>query len=160
VAFHAAKETQVERRRQFRASYSGTLCDVFAALAMTLAFRRWTPADVLPRAGSKYRHEAGQVLRVGRIVEVIRPMGLTLNEILYDSPCRVSLLCRWRIEPVLGSSAVRLDVKYRLNHAASLRFRHWERRLQVHFGKQLRFIGQNLERRLEPSEISQARNIS
>lgn len=131
-------------RRQFRATYPATLCEVFAALSTTLAFRRWISSDAPPLAGLRYRYQTGSVQRAGRVVEVIRPCGLTLDEVLHDPPCRVRLFMRWRIEPVLAGSAVRLDARYRLNHAASVRFRHWDRRLQLHFGNQLRFLGVNL----------------
>jgi len=141
----------VGRRRQYRAKYPAPLCEVFSALSITLAFRRWAPSCELPRARSRYRHQAGSVLRVGRVVDVVRPCGLTLEEVLYDTPCRVSLFMRWRIEPSLAGSSVRLDVRYQLNNAAALRSRHWERRLQAHFGNQLSFVGVNLRRLQEPS---------
>jgi hypothetical protein len=135
------------RRLQLRATYAANLCEVFAALCLTLAFRRWTLLEELPQAGLHYRYQANSVLRTGRVVDVIRPCGLTLDEVLHDPPCRVHLFLRWRIEPLgSGSTAVRLNARYGLNHAAALRFVHWDRRLRLHFGHQFRFIGVNLRR--------------
>jgi hypothetical protein len=148
----------LKRRRQFRENYPEALCAVFEALVITLAFRRWPLTVVPPAPGACYRNRSGSVLRVGRVVDVIRPCGLTLEEVLHDPPCRVSLLMRWRIEPTLAGSAVRLDVRYGLNHAASLRCLHWERRLQMHFGNQLRFVGVNLRRLQQQAAPAYARN--
>ena len=103
--------------------------------------------------GQAYRHRAGSVLRSGRIVDVTRPVGLTLKEVLDDAPCRVLLTLRWRIDPVSAGSSVRLNAIYRLNHAALLRGRHWDRRLRQHFSNQLRYVAVNLER-LHDSELT------
>lgn len=132
--------------------FPGSVSELFAALGRTLAFRRWglqhqwTSLAPLPAAGSHYRYHAGSVLRVGRIVAVTRPVGLTLKEALHDPPCRVMLTLRWHIDPVLNGSSVRLHASYRLNHAARLRGRHWDRRLQLHFSSQFSFVALNLER--------------
>jgi hypothetical protein len=151
------------RTRQFGATYTGTVGEVFTALGRTLAFRRWPVGDELlpgaiPRPGFRYRHETRSVERVGRVVDVIRPVGLTLKETLHDPPCRVSLCLRWRIEPLASGSSVRLSARYELNHAAALRGRHWERRLQIHFRNQLRFVGIHLRRLQRDSTPDQARN--
>lgn len=148
------------RRQQFRATFPAALGETFAALAMTLAYRRWSPADELPRTGYRYCHRTGSVLRVGRIVDVVRPCGLTLEEVLHDAPCRVRLMLRWRIEPLREACLVRLDVRYGLNHAASLRFGHWDQRLRLHFARQLKYIGLNLGRLHRQAELLQARNRS
>lgn len=148
------------RRQQFRATFSAALAETYTALSMTLAFRRWSPEDELPRTGFRYCHRTGSVLRVGRIVDVVRPCGLTLEEVLHDAPCRVRLLLRCRIEPLREACAVRLDVRYGLNHPASLRFGHWERRLSLHFGRQLKYIGVNLTRLRGQAEFTHARNRS
>lgn len=126
----------------------GTVSEVFNALGLTLAFRRWQSLPesslLLPPAGCRYEYQAGSVRRIGRIVEIIRPVGLTLKEILHDPPCRVVLTMRWRIEPVASGCIVRLAAEYQLNHAATLRNRHWDRRLTGHFQRQLAFLSRNL----------------
>jgi hypothetical protein len=86
------------------------------------------------------------VLRIGRIVEVTRPVGITLKEALNDSRCRVVLTFRWRIDPVVDGSSLRLNASYRLNHAAILRRRHWDGRLERHFRNQFAFVAINLDR--------------
>ncbi len=139
------------RRLQLEATYAASVSEVFVALGMTLAFRRWAPADEavvmsLPRRGHRYRYRTGEVLRAGRVVEVIRPVGVSLREVLHDPPCRVGLSLRWRVEPVADGSSVRLQARYRFNHAALLRGRHWHRRLRLHFGNQFAFIAANLDR--------------
>jgi hypothetical protein len=138
------------KRKYFDATLAGTVRDVFAALSRTLAFRRWpgiTGEDTgqLPVAGSRYRFKSGSVLRLGRVVEVIRPVAVTLKEVLHDPPCRVGLTLRWRIDSLSGGSVVRLLAEYRLNHAAALRARHWDHRLSLHFGKQFEYVAKNLK---------------
>ena len=133
------------RKQQLQVGFSGTVSDVYTALGRILAFRRWRPAfevgsDPTPAPGSLYRCRAGSVIRTGRVVETIRPVGITLYEILRDSPCRVFLTMRWRIEPVTDGCVVRLCATYRFNRAATLRARHWDRRLMRHFRNQFRFL--------------------
>jgi hypothetical protein len=86
------------------------------------------------------------VRRIGRIVEVVRPVALTLKEVLHDPPCRVSLTMRWRIEPNASGCTVRLGASYRLNHAALLRRHHWDERLRLNFRNQFTFLEANLAR--------------
>ena len=140
------------RKLRLEATVDGTVNEGFIALVTTLAFRRWRGSvdadDPAPPAGSRYRFRFGTVLRDGRVVEVIRPVGITLKEILYDSPCRVALTMRWRLEPVGSGCVVRLRVEYRLNHAAFVRSRHWEHRLRKHFGNQFLFLRRNQQIRL------------
>jgi hypothetical protein len=137
------------RKQQIEGSFKATVGEIYAALGKTLGFRRW-PASSLegsgtwPPTGSRYRCRAGSVLRAGRVVETVRPVGATLKEILHDPPCRVGLTMRWRIEPLPDGCSVRLRVEYRLNHAAVLRARHWDRRLSCHFRKQFTFLARNL----------------
>jgi hypothetical protein len=137
------------RKLQLKGSFRAPVGEIYAALGRTLAFRRWpesSPESIgaWPAAGSRYRYHSGVVLRAGRIVEIVRPVGATLKEILHDPPCRVGLTMRWRIEPMADGCTVRLRVVYRLNHAALLRARHWERRLSFHFRKQFGFLARNL----------------
>ena len=148
---YLASRSHVARRQELEAVYPGTVSEVFAALGRTLSFRRWglqqeLLSNGLPRPGQAYRHRTGSVLRIGRVVDVTRPVGLTLKEALQDSPCRVLLTLRWRIDPVSTGSSVRLNAVYRLNHAAVLRGRHWDRRLRQHFCNQFRFVAVNLNR--------------
>jgi len=140
----------VARRLELEAIFPGTVSEAFSALARTLAFRRWGYARELfaaglPAAGSGYRYQTGSVLRVGRIVAVTRPVGLTLKEMLHDPPCRVALTLRWRVDPVPAGTAVRVSAGYRLNHAAMLRARHWDRRLHRHLYRQFSFVAANLD---------------
>lgn len=139
------------RKQQLERLYPATVNDIYAALGRTLSFRRWPPAlqdgtGVWPASGTRYCHRHGTVIRAGRIVETVRPLGATLKEILHDPPCRVGLTMRWRIEPLSDGCAVRLRVVYRLNHAAMLRARHWDRRLALHFRTQFGFLARELER--------------
>ena len=137
------------RKQQLEGSFRATVREIHAALGRTLAFRRW-PESALdglgdwPIPGSRYRFQSGSVLRAGRVVEIVRPVGATLKEILHDPPCRVGVTMRWRIEPMTEGCTVRLKVVYRLNHAALLRARHWDRRLSRHFRRQFTFLTRNL----------------
>jgi hypothetical protein len=138
-------------RQQLDTVLPGSTSTVFAALCRTLAYRRWPagpglPDEPLPQQGQRYQFQAGSVRRVGRIVEVVRPVGLTLKEVLHDPPCRVSLTLRWRIDPVVSGCAVRLGASYRLNHAATFRRRHWDERLRLNFTNQFTFLALNLGR--------------
>jgi hypothetical protein len=137
------------RKQYIDANYDGTVNDVFGALVATIAFRRWAPLTAsvlgpLPVAGWRYRCQAGSVLRQGRVVEVIRPVAITLKEVLHDPPCRVALTLRWRVDSTATGSCVRLRAEYRLNHAAVLRARHWDHRLATHFQRQFTFLGNGL----------------
>jgi hypothetical protein len=100
----------------------------------------------MPAQGRRYSYQTGSVRRVGRIVEVVRPLALTLKEVLHDPPCRVSLTLRWRIEPLASGCTVRLGASYRLDHAAILRQRHWDERLRLNFCNQFTFLAVNLSR--------------
>jgi len=138
------------RKQKFEFRLEGTVNEVFAALIATIAFRRWAPVTLsvfgpLPVAGSRYRYRAGSVLRQGRVVEVICPVAVTLKEVLHDPPCRVALTLRWRVDSSSAGCSVRLGAEYRLNHAAVLRSRHWDRRLAAHFGRQFTFLVKRLE---------------
>jgi hypothetical protein len=142
-------QDELARKQQLEGSFKATVGEIYTALGKTLAFRRWPASSpeglgTWPPTGSRYRCQAGSVVRAGRVVETVRPVGATLKEILHDPPCRVGLTMRWRIEPLAEGCSVRLRVVYRLNHAAVLRARHWDRRLSCHFRKQFTFLARNL----------------
>jgi len=144
------------RRKKIECTLEGAVNEVFESLGVTLAFRRWQPlveTALLPPAGCRYEYQTGSVRRIGRIVEIIRPVRLTLKEILHDPPCRVFLTMRWRIEPVALGCVVRLAAEYQLNHAATLRNRHWDRRLTAYFQRQLSFLNRNLTQFREENVI-------
>ena len=102
---------------------------VFAALNRVLGKHRWAvtghgdEADALPKAGCRYARTRKSVLRRGRVLEIIRPVSLTLYETLYDPPCRVRLQLRWRIHSLDTGSLLHLVLSYQLNGAAALRAR-------------------------------------
>lgn len=147
-------------RLQLQARFTAASGELFEALLVTIAFRRWPglvaeQQGATPDANLRYRHRFGSVLRVGRVVEVIRPVGCSLREVLHDPPCRVGLRIRWRIEPVQDKSLLRLQLHYRCNHAAFFRRDHWDARLEEHFRRQFAFVARNLERvRLNPARLS------
>jgi hypothetical protein len=140
------------RKQRFDEFYEAAAGELFTALAQTLSFRRWgllagdCDARGIPERGCRYRRQAGSALRTGRVVEVIRPVAITLKEVLDDPPCRVGLILRWRIEPLDTGCRIRLCAEYRLNRAAMLRPWHWERRLRKHFGSQFCFLSSNLHK--------------
>lgn len=149
------------RRQQLDAVLAGPKGEVFAALCRTLAFRRWPVApvdDAAPAQGRHYAYQTGSVRRTGRIVEVVRPVALTLKEVLHDPPCRVSLTMRWRIEPQASGCVVRLGASYRLSQAAILRRQHWDERLRLHFRNQFTFLAANLSRMQNDAASGSARN--
>lgn len=130
--------------------FDAPVTDVFVALVRMLALRRWDPAVrttaelVLPKAGTRYARQTTTAFREGRVVEVIRPVSVTLQETLNDPPCHVSLKQRWRIDTVSGQTVLRLVLEYRLNQAATFRQPHWRRRLSLHSRKMLELVGREL----------------
>jgi uncharacterized protein YndB with AHSA1/START domain len=130
--------------------YSETMTEVFRALVRALALRRWGVAtelglDALPRPGRCYEHQTTTALRRGRVLEILRPVSVTLYETLDDPPCRVRLQMRWRIHAIDGGSLLRLELCYRLNHAATMRRGHWKRRLKRHCGRMFHFVARNID---------------
>ena len=139
------------RRQEMSAAYDGAVAAVFTALCRTLAFRRWhlaadSDGGEIPRQTMSYRYQTGSVRRAGRVVEVVRPVALTLKEVLHDPPCRVILTMRWRVEPMASGCTVRLAASYRLDRTAILRRRHWDERLRLNFRNQFTFLAVNLGR--------------
>jgi hypothetical protein len=147
------------RKQKFDLRLDGTVNEIFAALIETIAFRRWAPVTAsafgaLPIAGYSYRYRAGSVLRQGRVVEVIRPVAVTLKEVLHDPPCRVALTLRWRVDSSSTGCSVHLRAEYRLNHAAVLRTRHWDRRLAAHFRRQFTFLAKRLKSSRDAQDLT------
>lgn len=133
---------------------------VFLALIGALAKRRWDDGLVsdgavpVPKVGCRYVNQRGSVLRCGRVMECLRPVVLTFYETLFDTPCRVRLQFRWRVEPVAKGSLLRLLVRYRLNSAAGLRRRHWARQIDAHCSRMLACV----QARLSAQGINQCAN--
>jgi len=130
--------------------FDAPVTDVFVALVRTLALRRWDPAVAtttelaVPKAGTRYARQTTTAFRTGRVVEVIRPVSVTLHETLSDPPCHVSLKQRWRIDTVSGCTLLRLIIEYRLNQAATFRQLHWRKRLSLHSRKMLELVAREL----------------
>lgn len=133
-------------RQRHEAQFPESMAEVFGALIAELARHRWAEGARLdagprmPRVGSRYVNERGAVLRRGRVLECRKPVALTLYETLYDTPCRVRLRLRWRVEPLESGSLLRLELNYELNAAASLRRWHWHGRLDAHCGRMFGFV--------------------
>jgi hypothetical protein len=131
--------------------FDDSITDVFIALVRMLALRRWDPGVTafgdlaLPRPGCRYTRQTATALREGRVVEIIRPVSVTLVETLHDPPCRVMLRQRWRLHPVEAATLLTVELDYRLNQAATLRRLHWRRRLERHGRRMLDFVGLNLD---------------
>jgi hypothetical protein len=139
-------------RQDHEARYRDSLHAVFMALNRVLGKHRWAvtgqidDANALPKAGCRYARNRKSVLRRGRVLEIIRPVSLTLHEILYDPPCRVRLQLRFRVHSLAAESQLHLVLSYQLNGAASMRSRHWHRRLHEHCARMLRFVSAELAR--------------
>jgi hypothetical protein len=139
-------------RQDHEARYPDSMHAVFAALNRVLGKHRWGvtgQADepgAIPKVGCRYARNRKSVLRRGRVLEVIRPVSLTLYETLYDPPCRVRLQLRWRVHSLDTESLLHLALSYQLNGAAALRSRHWHRRLHEHCARMLHFVATDLAR--------------
>ena len=137
-------------RQRHEATLAAPITEVFSALIQMLARSRWASddrlagSDRLPRVGRTYVQRRGSVIRRGRVVECLRPVGLTLYESLFDPPCRVRLRLRWRLEPLETGSLVLLDANFELNGPAYLNRRHWRSEIHTHCGKLLRALAARL----------------
>lgn len=134
-------------RQRHEAQLDSPLTAAFAALIEVVARGRWAGAAIdalLPRAGCQYAQQRGKVLRRGRVLECLRPVSITLQETLLDPPCCVKLRLHWRLEPLESGAHVRLDVRYSLNGAATLRRRHWYDRIHGHCARMVSGIGKRL----------------
>ena len=123
---------------------------VFGSVLEVLARRRWAAEawfdgdnTRLP-TGRRYEYRSGTLVRRGRVVECLRPVRLTLYESLVDSPCRVRLRLRWRLEPFDGGTSVLLDARYELNGPAYLNRRHWREQIHGHCGRLLAAVRADL----------------
>jgi hypothetical protein len=139
-------------RQDHEARYPDSLQAVFMALNRVLGKHRWAVTghvdgdEALPKAGCRYARNRRSVLRRGRVLEIIRPVSLTLHETLYDPPCRVRLQLRFRVHSLATESQLHLVLSYQLNGAASMRGRHWQGRLHEHCARMLRFVSAELVR--------------
>ena len=132
---------------------------VFDALLSALAKRRWAPQRVgdevpLPKRGCCYRWQTPTALRTGRVLEVRRPLLLTLDETLDDPPCCVGLRLRWRLDALTDGSQLRLDLRYSLNAAATVRQGHWRARLERHCLRMYEFVAIEIRLREEAARAS------
>jgi hypothetical protein len=137
-------------KQRHEARFGEPITDVFNVLVRVLAHRRWglgapDSPDPLPKVGCRYARQSKSVLRRGRVLEVIRPVSLTLCETLHDPPCRVRLKLRWHVYPIEAGSLLRLNLRYELNGAATLRARHWKGRLEAHCARMLHWVAHYLE---------------
>lgn len=129
--------------QRHEAHYARPITTVFASVLEVLARRRWAVEpwfdreDARSPVGRRYQYRNGTLVRRGRVVECMRPVLLTLYESLVDSPCRVRLRMRWRLEPLDCSTSVLLDARYELNGPAYLNRRHWRERIHGHCGRLL-----------------------
>lgn len=126
-------------KQRHEAQFAGGIAPVFAALVEVAGKHRWgsSPLDAAPRPGCDYVRQRGKVLRRGRVLECLRPVSMTLQETLLDPPCCVHLKLHWRLEPLHDGALVRLDARFSLNGAASLRRRHWNERIHGHCARML-----------------------
>ncbi len=129
--------------QRHEARYAMPITTVFASVLQVLARRRWAAEswfdgdDSRPPVGRRYVYRNGTLIRRGRVVECSRPVLLTLYESLIESPCRVRLRLRWRLEPLDSGTSVWLDARYELNGPAYLNRRHWRQQIHGHCGRLL-----------------------
>jgi hypothetical protein len=136
---------------------------LFNALVRALAKRRWGPQSMgdespLPDHGCRYEWQTQTARRSGRVLELRKPLLITLDEMLDDPPCQVQLRLRWRIDSVVDYCQLRLDLRYRLNAAATVRRRHWKRRLRRHCQRMFDFVEAEIQKNGEmPDETRRPR---
>jgi hypothetical protein len=118
------------------------MTDAFTALLAVVAKGRWGGGAVAlgmaqPHPGCEYAQQRGKVLRRGKVLACLRPVSITVQEMLLDPPCCVKLRLHWRLEPTENGSCVLLDARYSFNGAAALRRRHWSERIHGHCSRML-----------------------
>jgi hypothetical protein len=131
-------------RQRYERELAAAMAESFGAVVTVASRGRWAgsvPFDLLPpRSGCQYAQQRGKVLRRGKVLECLRPVSLTLQETLLDPPCCVRLRLHYRLEPVERGSNLRLEARYALNGAATLRRGHWHDRIRDHCGRMLHAI--------------------
>jgi hypothetical protein len=132
-------------RQKFRAELAIGLRDAFGLMLQALAEQRWANAQepglaVTPRVDLRYTWRRGNRLRSGRIVECLRPVALTLSEVLLDPPSHVQLRLRYRLEPSNRGAILQHEAGYALNGAAALRKRYWTAEVQRYWEALLRVL--------------------
>lgn len=124
-------------RQRFRAELGLGLMESFVLLLRSAACNRWADerlgsASGAPEVGTRYLWRCGNLLRSGRVVECLRPVALTLSEVLLDPPYQVQLRLRCRLEPAALGCVLQLDASYQMNGAACLKKRHWHAEIRHH----------------------------
>ena len=148
------------RQRQ-EALFIEPITQVFTTLVCVLGRRRWeegsTDGDLLtlPRPGCRYARQTATVLRRGRVLDLIRPVSITLYETLYDPPCRVRLQLRWHVVPTESGSLLRLNLTYQLSQAARLRRGHWQRQLNAYIRRVFERVRADLARKQSVVRINE-----
>ena len=130
------------RKQRHEIRLACALTDAFAALVDVAAKGRWGGTTLLlgsnaPQPGCQYAQQRGKVLRRGKVLACLRPVSITLQEMLLDPPCCVKLRLHWRLEPTEEGACVMLDARYSLNGAATLRRKHWYERIHGHCSRML-----------------------
>jgi hypothetical protein len=130
------------RKQRHEKQLGCALTDAYAALVDVVAKGRWggsalVTGTALPDVGSCYEQQRGKVLRRGKVLALLRPVSITLQETLLDPPCCVKLRLHWRLEPKDEGACVLLDARYSLNGAAAFRRRHWYERIHGHCARML-----------------------
>ena len=125
------------------------MTEAFAALVDVVGKGRWAGSTLVegtaqPRPGCQYAQQRGNVLRRGKVLACLRPVSITLQEMLLDPPCCVQLRLHWRLEPIENGSCVLLDARYLLNGAAMLRRRHWGERISSHCARMISALEQRV----------------
>ena len=137
------------RKQRHEKQLACPMTEAFAALVEVVGKGRWGgvalgDSAVPLRSGSRYEQQRGNVLRRGKVLAYLRPVSITLQEMLLDPPCCVQLRLHWRLEPLDEGSCVFLDARYLLNGAATLRRRHWQERIEGHCTRMLSALEQRV----------------
>lgn len=133
-------------RQRYQRYLAAPTTAAYAALLAAAGKRRWrSTAELLgtlgsPLKGIEYAYRRGSLLRRGRVLEALPPVALSLRESLDDPPCKVAVRLRFRVEPVADGTALRVELRYELNPAATLNARGWDRELRGHCLRLLRAV--------------------
>jgi hypothetical protein len=135
------------RKQRHEKQLKCPLTEAFAALVEVVGKGRWgvtLDGATHPKAGVRYEQQRGKVLRRGKVLACLKPVSITVQEMLLDPPCCVQLRLHWRLEPIDSGSCVLLDARYLLNGAATLRRRHWQERISGHCSRMLSALEQRV----------------